>query len=159
MFVAGRDHIGAVEPGAGTQLLIRGEPGTGKSRVALTLLEWLRWNGAAETVTGGSWTGKAASNIGQPTLHRSLNLSVRRRTAHDGVAGATGSNLSPRDEQLARMFAPRRTFIHDECSLTYAQLLWEVAGKLNRLRHVPPSASRSFGNLCMVHLGDFYQVG
>ena len=148
MFVAGRDHIGAVEPSAGTQLLIRGEPGTGKSRVALTLLEWLRWNGAAETVTGGSWTGKAASNIGQPTLHRSLNLSVRRRTAHDGVAGATGSNLSPRDEQLARRFG-RDIVWHHPCNLCNFLMLmgcrvlpfaeWHIHGLLTRARSARPA--------------------
>ena len=122
--------------------LLRGEPGTGKSRVAKVIIEWLELNASSETIAGGSFTGKAASNIGMCTLHRSVNMGVadtRRRVAN---------GLSKRDKELAKVYGPVRTFFHDECSLTAAELYWLIATKMNVLRNI--DAGQTFGNLRVV---------
>jgi len=159
-FITGTDHVRLMRNpnDDARQLLLRGEPGVGKSRVALTFFKWLQRNNARETATGGSWTGKAASNIGQSTLHRGLSISVGKDN--------TGSNLakkgqvcgpSKREKELATLFAPVSTFVHDEYSLTGAQLLWDTSSQMNKHKKLPSNAGRSFGNLNMLHCGDCYQ--
>jgi len=159
-FIAGTDHVRLMRNpnDDARQLLLRGEPGVGKSRVALTFFKWLQRNNARETATGGSWTGKAASNIGQSTLHRGLRILVGKDNTGSNLAkkGQVGGP-SKRENELVTLFAPVSTFVHDEYSLTGGQLWWDVSSQLNKHKKLPSNAGRSFGNLNMLHCGDCYQ--
>ena len=168
-YIVGTDHMRQISDpsSAASTLLIRGGPGTGKSTVARAFLKWLDLNGASQTCIGGCFTGKAACNIGMPTIHRSANLSVRKVGGSRGgsaeaggvvsAPGDTSKGLTQRDKQLMKVLDPAGSYVHDEASLTSAVLLWDLSTSLNRLRSVDPDTARCFGNLNFVSIGDFYQ--
>ena len=169
LYVAGKSHIARLQPVEtsatirGETIIIRGEPGVGKSRIATAFLEWAELNRVGHSVVGGSATGKAGSNIGLPTIHRSANIQFCEKNKkgggkENGDTSRKGKPSStPRDLQLKRILEPARTYVNDECSLTRATLLWDLSEHLNKLRQVAPDKAQIFGNLNLLMIGDFYQ--
>ena len=74
-----------------------------------------------------------------------------------GQAAARVLSNTPRDMQLKRLLRPAVLYIHEECSLTPAQLFCDLSQKLNTLRALPLPTVSTFGELHLVSLGDFYQ--
>ncbi|HVW82549.1 MAG TPA: AAA family ATPase [Candidatus Paceibacterota bacterium] len=130
----------------GANVFLTGEPGSGKSYVVGSYVEWLRARGLEPAVTAA--TGIAAAQISGMTVHSWSGIGVRER-----LSAAEVDQIASK-EHVARRVARTSTLVVDEVSMLSAALLEALDAVCKEIRR----SERPFGGLQLVLVGDFFQL-
>lgn len=130
----------------GANVLLTGEPGSGKSYTVNAFVRWLRAHGIEPSITAS--TGIAATHVNGMTIHAWSGIGIRKFIT-DADADAIASK-----EHVARRLAKASVLIIDEVSMLSADVLTMVDRVLREVR----GHERPFGGLQVVLVGDFFQL-
>lgn len=131
----------------GTNILITGSAGTGKSYVIDKIVRWAKEKGKKIGVTAS--TGLAAYLLRGRTIHSFLGVGLAKKTA-DSLAQATMAKNKPLTKRLQSL----HILIIDEVSMIDAEFFDKISQYLSIIRSNP----QPFGGVQMVLSGDFCQL-
>ncbi|XP_058472555.1 uncharacterized protein LOC131445864 [Solea solea] len=136
-------------------VFITGGAGTGKSHLikaiqyeSMRLLSPLCSNPDNVSVLITAPTGIAAYNLNAATIHHTFSIGVDVRLPYSPLG-------EEKINSLRAKFTDLQILIIDEISMVNANLLAYIHG---RLRQMKQSGNLPFGNICVIAVGDFYQL-
>ncbi len=130
----------------GANVFLTGEPGSGKTHLVNTYVEYLRSHAIEPAITAS--TGIAATHIGGMTIHSWSGIGIARELSpHDLARIAEKSYLTRRIKKTS-------VLIIDEISMLDAQTLSLVETVIKKVR----KNELPFGGLQVVLVGDFFQL-
>nr|XP_043868972.1 uncharacterized protein LOC122758736 [Solea senegalensis] len=136
-------------------VFITGGAGTGKSHLiksiqyeSIRLLSPLCSHPDNVSVLITAPTGIAAYNLNAATIHHTFSIGVDVRLPYTPLG-------EEKINSLRAKFSDLHILIIDEISMVNPNLLAYVHG---RLRQMKQSGNKPFGNICVIAVGDFYQL-
>lgn len=131
---------------SGANIFLTGEPGSGKTYVLNTYIDWLFLNDVSVAITAS--TGIASTHIGGITIHSWSGIGARDTlTARD-------LDMIASNEKVTRRIRKSKVLVIDEISMLDGRMLDMV----ENVCRVVKQSSEAFGGMQVILVGDFFQL-
>lgn len=130
----------------GANVFLTGEPGSGKTYVINTYVEYLRNNGIEPSITAS--TGIAATHIGGMTIHSWSGIGIKK-TLHKYDLDKIATT-----EYITKRIRRTNVLIIDEISMLPPETLTMVDAVCREVKNI----DKPFGGIQTVFVGDFFQL-